>query len=112
LELGHLRYANRHNYEDYLGESGRKRLGNRKWRRKVEEAVEGFREALLPDYVVLGGGNAKKLKRLPPQTRRGDNAHAFLGGVRYWERNHRNAEGPIGIEWTIADEGNWQPRSG
>jgi len=107
MELGHLHYANRHNYEDYLGERGRKRLGNREWRGKVEEAVEGLREALLPDYVVLGGGNARKLKRLPAQTRRGDNTHAFLGGVRYWDPRHRNAAGPNGIEWTIADESNW-----
>ena len=107
MELGHLRYAHGHNYEHYLGEQGRKRLGNKKWRRKVKDVVEGLRKALLPDYIMLGGGNAKHLKRLPPQTRRGDNAYAFLGGFRLWERQNRNATGSVRIGWTLADEGNW-----
>ena len=107
MELGHLHYADGHTYEDYLGEQGRKRLGNKKWRGKVKDVVEGFRKALLSDHIVLGGGNAANLKRLPPQTRRGDNAYAFLGGFRLWERQNQNAAGPIRIGWSIADEGHW-----
>jgi polyphosphate glucokinase len=47
--------------------------------------VAALRDALQADYVVLGGGNARKLKRLPERVRLGDNAHAFLGGFRLWE---------------------------
>lgn len=86
MELGHLHYSPKHTYEDVLGKRGRGRLGKAKWRRKVEEIVEAFRKALLPDYIMLGGGNAEDLKRLPPRTRRGDNAYAFLGGFRLWEQ--------------------------
>lgn len=86
MELGHLPYADGHTYEDHVGEKARKRLGNKKWRHEVEQVVEGFRKALLPDYIVLGGGNASHLKRLPPQTLRGGNADAFAGGFRLWER--------------------------
>jgi len=107
LELGHLHYGHKCNYEDYLGEHARRRLGDRKWRANVREIVEGFRKAMLPDYVVLGGGNVAKLKRLPPQTRRGDNANAFLGGIRLWERQAPDAAEPVGIRWTLADEGRW-----
>jgi polyphosphate glucokinase len=42
-------------------------------------------QAILPDDVVLGGGNAKKLKTLPKGCRLGSNAYAFAGGVRMWE---------------------------
>jgi len=84
-ELGHLRYAARRTYEDVVGERGRKRLGNEKWRDRVAEVVEGFRKALLPDSIVLGGGNASRLKRLPSNTRLGHNADAFAGGFRLWE---------------------------
>jgi predicted NBD/HSP70 family sugar kinase len=84
MELAHLPYKKK-TYEDYLGERGRKRLGKKKWTRHVADAVERLRAALLPDYVVLGGGNVKKLKSLPPGTRRGDNRNAFLGGFRLWE---------------------------
>lgn len=107
MELGHLPYTDGHTYEDYLGESGREKMGNKKWRRMVKDVVKGFRKALLPDYIVLGGGNIAHLKRLPPHTRRGDNAFAFLGGFRLWERKDQNAPGKIQIDWTVADEGDW-----
>lgn len=90
MELGHLHYANGRSYEEYLGKQGLKRMGKEKWRRKVMDVVEGFRKALLPDYIVLGGGNARKLKRLPPQTRCGGNSDAFLGGCRLWKRQNQN----------------------
>jgi polyphosphate glucokinase len=87
MELGHLHYSNRCNYEDYVGQQGRERLGDEKWHAMVTAVVRGLRKALLPDYVVLGGGNVKKLKRLPPQTRRGDNSNAFVGGFRLWQQS-------------------------
>lgn len=86
MELAHLPYRKR-TFEDYVGERGLKRLGGKKWRRCVEDVVERLREALQPDYVVLGGGNVKKLKELPPGCRPGNNANAFLGGFRLWEEN-------------------------
>jgi len=91
MELGHLHYADGHTYEDFVGKRARKRLGKKKWRAKVRDVVRGFRHALLPDYVVLGGGNAAHVKRLPPQTRLGGNADAFLGGFRLWESPARRA---------------------
>jgi predicted NBD/HSP70 family sugar kinase len=83
MELAHLPYKKR-TYEDYLGERGLKRMGEKKWRRHVAEVVEKLRDALEADYVVLGGGNARLLKELPPKTRLGDNQNAFLGGFRLW----------------------------
>jgi hypothetical protein len=85
LELGHLRYGKTSIYEEQVGSKARKRLGNRNWRSKVGEVIESFRNALLPDYVLLGGGNVAHLKKLPPQTRIGDNADAVLGGFRLWD---------------------------
>jgi predicted NBD/HSP70 family sugar kinase len=84
MELGHLSYKNG-TYEDYLGIRGLKRLGKKKWKRTVAYGVARLLEAFHPDDVVLGGGNVKKLKHLPPGCRRGDNANAFLGGFRLWE---------------------------
>ena len=63
---------------------GYKRLGKKKWRHKVHAVVEGFSAALLPDEIVVGGGQADRLKKLPPRTRRCDNSAAFLGGYRLW----------------------------
>jgi predicted NBD/HSP70 family sugar kinase len=85
LELGHLPYVGNRTYEEHVGDKGRKRLGNKSWRSEVAKVVESFRRALLPDYIVLGGGNVKHLNRMPADTRRGDNADAFRGGYRLWE---------------------------
>jgi polyphosphate glucokinase len=84
MELAHLPYKRGRTYEDYLGDRGRRRLGAKKWRRTVLEVVDQLRNALEADYVVLGGGNARKLKKLPKSTRLGSNDFAFLGGFRVW----------------------------
>ena len=85
MELGHLPYKKGKTYEDYIGLRGLQRLGKKKWRSHVADIVERLQAATEPDYVVLGGGNVKKLKKLPPGTRLGDNRNAFLGGFRLWE---------------------------
>jgi len=86
LELAHLPYKNGRSYEDYAGLAGLKRLGKKKWRRHVATIVAQLRAALQADYVVLGGGNARLMETLPPDTRAGDNANAFRGGFRLWEK--------------------------
>lgn len=85
MEVAHLPYKKGRTYEDYLGIRGLKRMGKKKWRRYVAEIAEQLKSALEADYVVLGGGNSKVLKVLPPGCRRGDNATAFTGGFRLWE---------------------------
>jgi polyphosphate glucokinase len=83
MELGHLPYKKK-TYEDYVGLRGLKKHGKKKWRKDVEDVVEKLSEAIEPDEVVLGGGNVKKLKHMPPHCRPGDNFNAFLGGFRLW----------------------------
>ena len=85
MEIAHLPYKKGRTFEDYLGLRGLKRLGKKKWRRHVGEVVEELKNALEADYVVLGGGNAKLLKKLPPHARLGDNSTAFTGGFRLWQ---------------------------
>lgn len=84
LEMGHMLYKKGRTYEDYVGEAGRERLGNKKWRKQVAQVIAHLGEALEPDYIVLGGGNAKRLKEIPENCRLGDNANAFVGGYRMW----------------------------
>ncbi|HXZ59896.1 MAG TPA: ROK family protein [Steroidobacteraceae bacterium] len=83
-EIGHMPYRKGRSFEEYLGERGRRRLGTAKWRAAVGDVVAHLQAALEADYVVLGGGNAGRLRKLPPGARRGDNRNAFVGGVRLW----------------------------
>jgi polyphosphate glucokinase len=85
MELAHLPYRKKRTYEDYVGLRGLKRLGKKRWRREVADVVGELSAALGPDYVVLGGGNARLLKALPLNARLGGNADAFLGGFRLWD---------------------------
>src|ERR1700739_514414 len=76
MELGHLPYKEGR-YGSYGGNGAFGRQGKKKWRKHVAEVVEKLSAALEPEEIVLGGGNVKKLKELPPGCRGGGNAHAF-----------------------------------
>lgn len=89
LELGDLPYGNAHIIEDYLGKSGMKRLGEKRWKREVLRAIALLKKSLIADYVVLGGGSAKKFDDLPDGIELGHNRNAFLGGVRLWQIDPR-----------------------
>jgi polyphosphate glucokinase len=84
MELGHLPYK-KGTYEDYVGHAGLEKHGKKKWRRQVADVVTRLIAALEPDETVIGGGNARKLKVMPPHCRAGDNADAFRGGFRLWQ---------------------------
>jgi polyphosphate glucokinase len=84
MELAHLPYKKGRSFEAYVGERGLERLGHKKWRKTVNEVVSQLGTLLEADYVVIGGGNARKLKRLPKNARLGSNDYAFLGGFRIW----------------------------
>jgi predicted NBD/HSP70 family sugar kinase len=97
MELAHLPYKGGKTFEDYVGIRGLKRLGRKKWEAHVGKVVKRLREALQAEEVVLGGGNAKKLKNLPVGARKGDNENAFVGGFRLWEgKPHARARAASG----------------
>jgi polyphosphate glucokinase len=83
-ELARLPYKKK-TYEHYVGVKAMRRLGKKAWRKNVEKIVGNFVAKIHADDVVLGGGNAKKLKKLPKGCRAGANANAFIGGFRLWQ---------------------------
>jgi polyphosphate glucokinase len=85
MELAHLPYKKGRTYEDYVGLRGLERLGKKRWAKHVGDVVEKLKAALEADYVVLGGGNAKFLKDLPPGARTGNNANALKGGIALFQ---------------------------
>ena len=83
MEAGHMPFR-KATFEDYVGARGRERLGEKRWRKAVLETIDTLAAALEPEYIVLGGGNAKRVGELPPICRLGANQDAFLGGFRLW----------------------------
>jgi polyphosphate glucokinase len=88
MELAHLPYKKGRSYEDYVGQAGLERLGEKKWSHEVNEVVRQLKAAMQVDSVVLGGGNVRLLKKFPPGTRPGNNANAFQGGYRLWTKRY------------------------
>jgi polyphosphate glucokinase len=87
LELAHLPYKNERTYEEYVGAAGLAKRGKKRWRKSVLDVIDRLRAAMLCDYVVLGGGNAKLLEKLPEGVVLGSNEDAFTGGFRLWNLN-------------------------
>ena len=85
LALGHLQLYRGESFEEHLGRKGFERDGIKRWQRAVADTVPIMKAAFLADYVMLGGGQAKKIETLPEGSRRGSNEMAYVGGVRMWE---------------------------
>jgi predicted NBD/HSP70 family sugar kinase len=99
LELAHLPYRRGRTYEDYIGVRGLNRLGRKKWTRHVHKVVELLRHALQADYLVLGGGQTKKLKTLPPGVRVSTNQSAIRGGLRLWDASAGPRPAKVSLSW-------------
>jgi polyphosphate glucokinase len=85
LELAHLPYKKGKTYEEFVGKEGLDELGKKRWRKAVIDIITRLKAALVCDYVLLGGGNAKMMKYLPPHVILGDNGNAVTGGIRLWQ---------------------------
>lgn len=103
MELAHLPFK-KATYEDYVGLRGLEKFGKKKWRHYVRVVVARFVAALEPDDVVLGGGNAKHMDKMPPLCRLGSNANAFVGGFRLWEEQGHDQPSARAIT-TVAPDG-------
>jgi hypothetical protein len=97
LELSELPYLAKGTIEDRVGKTGLKQIGRKDWEEDVERILTQLQRAFVVDYIVLGGGNAKLLERLPPGVERGHNRNAYLGGHRVWQNNPRTRR----PKWTI-----------
>jgi len=89
LELGDLPYCDDRIIEDFLGKPGIAEFGEKEWERLVMGAVAQLKKSFIADYVVLGGGNTKKLSELPKGAEQGHNRNAYLGGIRLWQTDPR-----------------------
>ena len=92
LELGDLPYRRHRKIEDWLGKDGLEGLGEKAWRKEVIYCVKQLKLSFVADIVMLGGGNVKKMARLPGGVKRGDNRNAFFGGCRLWETDRRTGQ--------------------
>jgi len=101
LELGCLPIEAGETMADVLGAEGRERLGQEPWLKKVHHVIGVLEDATSADYIVLGGGNARHVDPLPPDTQRGGNEDSFEGGVRLWEDVVEPHDRPSAKAWRV-----------
>jgi polyphosphate glucokinase len=111
LELGELPHRKGLSLGDIVGRRGLDRLGRRTWSEVVRRLLPSLMSAFAADYIVVGGGNAKRLGMLPHGVRRGHNHTAFRGGFRLWgvedvpahtpDGGHKHPEPPASLEWRL-----------
>ena len=112
LELAHLPYRKGRTYEEYVGLAGMERRGKRKWRKSVQDVVERLRGAFVVDYVLLGGGNAKLMGKLPEGVQLGANANAIAGGIALWQQHQAPASSQNDPSPGEPKDGEQQPAAG
>lgn len=105
LELGRLLSTDGTELGMVLGRRGLGALGKKAWREVASRVIPALMAAFTADYVVLGGGNSKEIKALPPGTRLGHNLTAFRGGFRLWHMDDFPTldVGAIPTTWTLGD---------
>jgi hypothetical protein len=100
LELGQMSRTKQKTWEDVVCDDALETVGVSQWQKDVLAMLDVFRRAFLPDYIVLGGGNAKKLTKLPRGVERGDNRNALAGGIRLWDRATEISEKGVDV-WRV-----------
>ena len=88
LEISQIPFRKGETYDQQLGQAARKRVGNRKWSRRVAAAIDVLRTLTSFDALYIGGGNARHLKlELPRDVRLVANECGMKGGAALWTRS-------------------------
>jgi polyphosphate glucokinase len=87
MELAHHPLHKKESYNEYIGNAARKRIGDKKWNKRVKLAVETLDALFFYDHVYVGGGNSKRITGdLGPKVSIVDNSAGILGGIKLWDR--------------------------
>ena len=86
LEISQQPFQKGETYDERLGNAGRKKVGNRKWKKRVFAAIENLRVLTHFDHLYVGGGNSRRLDGdLPEDVTVVDNAAGLIGGAKLWQ---------------------------
>ena len=86
LEVAHHPFMKGLTYNDAIGEAARRRLGNRRWHKRVQLALRTLHDLVLYDHLYIGGGNSRRIKfDVGPDATIVDNSAGLLGGIKLWE---------------------------
>ena len=89
LEMGHHRFRKGDTYEEQLGRTALKKIGDEKWNKRLKKAIDSLQSLFNYDYLYIGGGEAKKIDiELPSNVKIIPNIFGLLGGIALWQDEH------------------------
>ena len=89
LEIAHIPFRNSKDYDAQLGDKARKKIGKKRWNRRVKRAIETMRILTNFDKLYIGGGNSDKIDfKLDPDVQIVSNEAGVKGGAWLWRNRH------------------------
>ncbi len=86
LELAHVPFRKGQTYEEQLGDPALKKVGKRRWNRRLAKAIEVFRTLTNFDKLYIGGGNAENVSlKLGKDVEVVCNTLGMRGGIWLWK---------------------------
>ncbi|MCL4422244.1 MAG: ROK family protein [Actinobacteria bacterium] len=86
LEIAHQPFRKGKTYNEELGDVALKRVGPKKWNKRLAQAIENMVVLLRYDKLYLGGGNARHVTLdLGDKATIVDNSAGILGGIWLWD---------------------------
>src|SRR5438132_9617450 len=85
LELGHHPFQKGKTYEELLGDAVLKKVGKKKWNKRLVRAIRTLDLVFNYDLLYIGGGNAERVTvKLPSNVKIVSNVAGLLGGLALW----------------------------
>jgi polyphosphate glucokinase len=100
LELSQHPIKGKKDYDEYLGEAALKKVGHKRWNKRVRKIVEILETVVMYDTLYIGGGNSRLIEPgLPANVKTVSNEAGITGGVRAWDErmDHLFEEPPSGF---------------
>jgi polyphosphate glucokinase len=86
LELAHHPFRKGETYDEQLGNAAFEKIGPKRWRKRVREAIDNFHVVINYDRLYIGGGNAQALQgHVDPSITIVGNVAGILGGIKLWD---------------------------
>ncbi|HTN77790.1 MAG TPA: ROK family protein [Pirellulaceae bacterium] len=84
LEMGCLAHPSGGTLEERVSSKALRAAGRSDWRGAVLESLSALKNAFVADYIKIGGGNARLIRKLPEGCRHGEAQASHIGGCRLW----------------------------
>ena len=85
MELAHMPIHHKSDFDGYIGEAERKKIGNKEWNKRVKALIPVLATVMNYDHLYLGGGNSQRITfKLPRNVTLVSNDAGMEGGAFVW----------------------------